>query len=154
MIKKTYLRLALATPLLLALGAWLFSRAGFGNIVSEFLVWSMIIGGAPYLLTLIVMLALSVKADVETFERWWFFSPFLMALMCGVCTLGMAIFNGLTTGWEVSQIAVFFAVWMMTGFYSLILGYVYVLLAAWVFVILKKAGIIHDQPNAFNLDTI
>lgn len=154
MIKKTYLRLALAIPLLLALGGWLLERADFANAISDFLILSMVIGGAPYLLTLIVLLAMSFKASLDRFEKWWFFSPFLMALMCGVCALGMTVFNGVTGGWEASLIPIFFAVWLMGGFYSLILGYVYVLLAAWVFVILQWAGFIRSVPNAFTLDTI
>lgn len=137
-----YLRCALATPALLTLATWSLERAGFPTLLGDMLVLSMAIGGVPYLLTLLVLLAISVRGRMETFEKWWFFAPVLMVLMCGVCGFGVMLYTGFSQGWEPVHVLVFLGLWMMTGTYSLILGYAYVLLAALLLVILQKYRVI------------
>jgi len=147
MNKLTYLRCALAIPALLALAAWLLERAGFSTLLGDMLLVSMAIGGVPYVLTFAVLLVISVRGQSETFEKWWFFSPFLMLFMCGVCGFCVMIFNGYAKGWEPIQVLVFLGLWMMTGMYSLMLGYAYVLIAASVLVILQRFGVIARAPD-------
>jgi hypothetical protein len=153
MEKISYLRGALTTPALLTLAAWATERAGFPTMLADVLVGSMAIGGVPYFLTLTVLLAISVRGSMETFEKWWFFSPILMVLMCGVCGFAMMVFVGFSKGWEPVHILVFLGLWMMTGMYSLILGYIYVLIAAWGLVILQRFSLITGAPNALRLST-
>jgi hypothetical protein len=153
MKKISYLRSALATPALLALAAWALEHAGFPTMPGDVLMGAMVIGGVPYVLTLIVLLVISFRGRMETFEKWWFFSPVMMGWMCGVCEFGVMVFGGYSKGWEPVQVLVFLGFWMITSMYSLILGYVYVLLAAWGLVILQRFSFITGEPNALRLST-
>ena len=147
MLKKTYYRALLAVPILLPLFGWLLGHAGVSIGILQFLVWSMIIGGAPFILTLIILIVVSFKVSPERFVCWCHFSPFLLVLMFGVCSLGFAIFNGFKSDWDMSLISSFFSVWLIGALYSFSLGYLYILLASVLYMVIKKVGLIEIEPE-------
>ncbi|MFL6658969.1 MAG: hypothetical protein ACJ8GW_12905 [Massilia sp.] len=146
MNRITYLRAALLLPLVAGLIALLLMLTGYAPAFISFLLWSTVIGGAPLLLTLLVLLFVSFKVPLSTFERWWWFSPFLMALSCGVAVLGFAMYSGLHQGWTRAMAPDFFGVWIITGAYSLVIGYSYVLVAAMLHILLRTAGLVQREP--------
>lgn len=154
MTRLNYLRAALVLPFLPPLIAWLSALAGLSNALGEFLIFSMLFGGVALLTTVAILLAASVMAKVDTFEKWWFFSPFLMALVCGICAFGASIYRGFTFGWELALIWPFLGIWLVLGIYSLIVGYVYVLFASALYVVLLKVGAIKGETIQFRLDAI
>jgi hypothetical protein len=69
-----------------------------------------------------------------------------MALSCGVSSVAFTVYSGLQYGWTTDLVSGLFGVWLVTGLYSLLLGYIYVLLAAISLSLFRKAGWVLPPP--------
>ncbi|MES2037978.1 MAG: hypothetical protein V4495_09080 [Pseudomonadota bacterium] len=121
-----------------------FACAQFGVLreLSRFLLGSLIIGGIPYLLVLLVSGFAFFRLDDDKFVFYCHFAPFVMALAFGVCAAVIMIINDARI-----DIADLFNLFMIGGLYSLLVGYFYVLLAAIIYKLLKSLKLIYSEPH-------
>ena len=147
MTKLAYMRLALVAPFLAGACAFAFQTAGLNNMLIELIVLSVSVGAAPLLVTVAIIVYISLRSDAENFQKWWLSAPALMALICGLFALGIALHRGVSNGWDSEQLGLFAGVWFIGGMYSLIVGYAYVGLAVALYFILRWAGAVkRDAP--------
>ncbi|MBI1771345.1 MAG: hypothetical protein HYR68_03095 [Burkholderiales bacterium] len=118
--------------------------AQFGVLreLSRFLLGSLIIGGIPYLVMLLVFGFAFFRLDENKFVFYCHFAPFVMALAFGICAAVIMIINDARI-----DIAGLFNLFMIGGLYSLLVGYFYVLLAAIIYKLLKSLKLIYTEPH-------
>jgi len=116
---------------------------GHSTELSQFLGWSLLVGGIPYLIVCTGLLMLSARTTTGKFFFWWAYSPFLLAALFGLFLAGVTAYSGGGDG----AIKGFFLSWLVTSLYSLLVGYIYIGIAAAIYLVLKKLGFIHQEQS-------
>ena len=151
MTKLTFMRLALGLPFVAGAVALALNLSGSSNMLVEFVMMSIMIGGVPLLMTIAILLFISFRSSVDNFEKWWLSAPGLMALVCGPVSLVIALYNGVRHGWHTDLIGAFVGGWFIGGMYCLLVGYLYIVMAAALYFVLRFLGGVQREA-LFRLD--
>lgn len=146
MTKVNFYRASLALPFLNGAVAAALNFAGIANDWLQFTILSMAFGGIPLLVTVLILLYISFRSTPDSFRTWWLGAPILMALVTGPCVMVVAGFTNFADT-PTGMVGGVLGWWFMIGFFSLIVGYIYIAVTLALFFLLKWAGFIHNNQT-------
>lgn len=150
MTQKTYYLFALTMPLWLPLAVFPLWRSQSFLGLGVYLFCSLIYGGVPYVVFLIGVLVWARNKTGAAIQRTTVFLPVLFALWQPIALLIFSILEGSSRELNVAPFFLLFAL------FAFVIGYAYVVIAAFGCAFLKRCGIIRDasidQPPFISLN--